>query len=142
MAKEPITTRLDADTKQQVENYADEHDIGQTEAARRLIRAGLAEEGYPVAATDGGAKTLLERIAAPSTVMLGSVFLLVSAGLMGLAGVLASNGTFAGAFVTLGLSTVLMLLAVGTIITATLAQLALAQPLRGLVFNVEESETA
>jgi hypothetical protein len=142
MAKEPLTTRLDADTKQQVEEYANEHDIGQTEAARRLIRAGLAEEGYPVAATDGGAKTLLERLAAPSTVMLGSVFLLVSAGLMALAGLLASNGSFAGAFVTLGLSTVLMLLAVGTIITATLAQLALAQPLRGLVLNVEESETA
>jgi hypothetical protein len=57
MAKEPLTTRLDADTKRQVENYADEHDIGQTEAARRLIRAGLAEEGYPVAAADGRGPT-------------------------------------------------------------------------------------
>jgi len=60
MPKEPITTRLDPDIKSEVENYAEDRDIGQTEAARRLIRAGLTAEGHPIAATDGGVVTATE----------------------------------------------------------------------------------
>jgi hypothetical protein len=41
MGKEPLTTRLDPDTFEEVEDYAGERDIGQTEATRRLIRGGL-----------------------------------------------------------------------------------------------------
>jgi CheY-like chemotaxis protein len=146
MGKEPLTTRLDADTKQEVENYADERDIGQTEAARRLIRSGLAAEGHAVTTADGGpeAKTLLERLASPLTVIIGGALLAFATGLMTAAGLLASNGTLTAAVVALGLSTVIMALATGTVVTAALAQLALARPLRGLVFDadVEESETA
>jgi len=142
MGKTRVQTRVEPDTKSQIDEYAEARDIGDAEALRRLIRSGLAAEGHPVTAADGGTKSLLERLAAPSTVGLSAIFLLFSAALMGLAGVLASNGTLAAALVTLGISTVLMLLALGTVWAAVLAQLALAQPLRGLVFNVEESETA
>jgi len=41
MPKKTLTTRLDPDTKEEVEAYAEKYDIGQTEASRRLIRAGL-----------------------------------------------------------------------------------------------------
>jgi len=146
MGKEPLTTRLDADTKQEVENYAEDRDIGQTEAARRLIRSGLAAEGHPVTTTDGSGpetNTLLERLAAPLTVGIGAALLAFAAGLMTAAGLLAANGSLAVALVALGLSTVFMLLAAGTVVTAALAQIALARPLRGLVgLAVEESETA
>jgi hypothetical protein len=83
MAKEPITTRLDADTKQEVENYAEDHGIGQTEAARRLIRSGLADEGYPVAAADGGGtntETFLERLASERVMNLGALLIAVALG--------------------------------------------------------------
>jgi hypothetical protein len=44
MPKEQLNTRLDADKYERVENYADERDITQAEAARRLISTGLDAE--------------------------------------------------------------------------------------------------
>ncbi len=133
MAKEPITTRLDADTKTEVENYADEHEIGQTEATRRLIRAGLASEGHPVATTDGGQDGPLERLAAPRTVLIGTVLF----GLAVLPILGAQQAATAGAInVALGLvvvTNILMMLGITVIAVAALAQLALARPLRALV---------
>lgn len=46
MARERIQTRADADTLEQVEQYAEDKDISYSEAVRRLIRAGLIEKGY------------------------------------------------------------------------------------------------
>ncbi|WP_340102280.1 hypothetical protein [Salinibaculum salinum] len=144
MGKEPLTTRLDADTKQEVENYAEDRDIGQTEATRRLIRSGLAAEGHAVTTADGGpeTKTLLERLASPLTVGIGAALLAFALGLMTAAGLLASNGTLTAAVVALGLSTVVAALATGIIGTAALAQMALERPLRGLLPLAKESETA
>jgi len=133
MAKEPLTTRLDADTKQEVENYADEHEIGQTEASRRLIRAGLAAEGHPVATADGGKKGPLERLASVRTLLASAALLALSILPMVGAYVAATTGADMAAFGLLGLTTVLMLLAVATTWAAALAQLALARPLRGLL---------
>lgn len=134
MGKEPLTTRLDADTKQEVENYAEDRDIGQTEAARRLIRSGLANEGYPVTATDGGSP--LERLAGPKTVLLGAGLLLLATAALG--GALATSFTLPLAAV----GTVIAILGGLTLWTAVLAQIALARPLRALVSDVEERETA
>jgi hypothetical protein len=47
MPRKPrLQTRAENDTANAVEAYADDHDIGESEAVRRLIRAGLIENGY------------------------------------------------------------------------------------------------
>jgi hypothetical protein len=53
MARERIQTRADADTLEQVEQYADDKDISYSEAVRRLVRTGLIEKGYREAEIDG-----------------------------------------------------------------------------------------
>jgi hypothetical protein len=137
MAKEPLTTRLDADVKREVEDYADDHDIGQTEASRRLIRAGLAAEGRSVATTDGGGMGPFERLAAPRTVLVGAVLLTLALLPFAGAGQAAATGAGIAAFGLLGLSMILMGLGLTTFWAATLANLALARPLRALVFPSE-----
>lgn len=140
MAKEPITTRLDADTKREVENYADKHEIGQTEAARRLIRVGLANEGHPVTASDGGTKPLLERVASPRTVLGGVLLMVLSLAAMIPAGELAQAGAYTPALGLLLVATVAAVMAAIVIWASALAQLALARPLRALI--LPRSETA
>ena len=61
MGRTKVQTRADDDTTQALAEYADEKDITQSEAVRRLIRDGLLTRGYeldvPEAATatdDGG----------------------------------------------------------------------------------------
>jgi len=46
MGRERLQTRDDPDTIEQVEQYAADKDISQSEAVRRLIRTGLVEAGY------------------------------------------------------------------------------------------------
>lgn len=47
MGRKPrLQTRAENDTAAAVEAYADDHDIGESEAVRRLIRAGLIEQGH------------------------------------------------------------------------------------------------
>jgi hypothetical protein len=46
MARERVQTRCDADTVESIEQYADDRDISQSEAVRRLLRLGLDAEGY------------------------------------------------------------------------------------------------
>jgi hypothetical protein len=53
MARERIQTRADADTLEQVEEYAEEKDISYSEAVRRLVRTGLIQKGYREAEGDG-----------------------------------------------------------------------------------------
>jgi len=137
MAKEPITTRLDTDTKTEVDNYADDHDIGQTEATRRLIRAGLAAEGHPVATADGGAEPgPLERLATQRTTTLGVLLFGLS-----IIPLLAATtaGTTTTALLAVGVALIPMGLGAATIWTAALAQLALARPLRALVLPQEST---
>jgi hypothetical protein len=139
MAKEPLTTRLDADTKREVENYADEHEIGQTEAARRLIRAGLAEEGHPVTAADGSGKhSLLETLASGRTMLAGALIY----GLTVLPMFLAAQFAEAG---NLNAAALLLLLTIGLTVAAVIimsgvlaANLALGRPLRALVLPWED----
>jgi len=73
MARDRLQTRCDPDTIEEVETYADEKEISQSEAVRRLIRTGLVAKGYrdaetgdyaeahysPTAATVGGVLILL-----------------------------------------------------------------------------------
>ncbi len=53
MARERIQTRDDPDVKEAVEEYAEEKDITEAEAVRRLIRTGLTVEGYDAPGTVG-----------------------------------------------------------------------------------------
>jgi transposase len=53
MARERIQTRADADTLEQVEQYAEDKDISYSEAVRRLVRTGLIEKGYREAEAGG-----------------------------------------------------------------------------------------
>ena len=46
MARERVQTRADADTLDQLEQYAADKEISQSEAVRRLIRTGLVAKGY------------------------------------------------------------------------------------------------
>lgn len=48
MARQKVQTRCDGDTVEAIENYCDDHDVSQSEAVRRLIRAGLIERGYEI----------------------------------------------------------------------------------------------
>lgn len=81
MAKESVATRLDPDTNDALEDFADEHDIGKTEASRRLIRSGLSREGYQIAATDSGGGTPLDRL---SKRLIGLATMLLAIGAIGL----------------------------------------------------------
>lgn len=53
MARELIQTRADGDTIEALEEFAEETDITRSEAIRRLVRSGLAQQGHPVKAADG-----------------------------------------------------------------------------------------
>lgn len=46
MTRDRLQTRCDPDTIEEVETYADEKEISQSEAVRRLIRTGLVAKGY------------------------------------------------------------------------------------------------
>jgi len=125
MGKQRVQTRVEPDTKNRIDEYAEDRDIGDAEALRRLIRSGLANEGHPVTAADGGSP--LERLASPKTVLLGVGLMLLATAALG--GALVTSFTLPLAIV----GTVIVTLGVLTIWTATLAQIALAKPLKGLL---------
>lgn len=54
MAKTTLSARVAADTEEEIEKYAEDRDLSTADATRRLVRNGLAVEGYPVTAADGG----------------------------------------------------------------------------------------
>ena len=53
MARERVQTRCDAATVEQIDDFADEQELSKSEAVRRLVRTGLAENGYQIAVADG-----------------------------------------------------------------------------------------
>jgi len=62
MGRNPLVqARVEPDTKEMVEQYAEERNISQSKAARRMLHRQLNAEGYGVAATDGGA-TVADRL--------------------------------------------------------------------------------
>jgi len=63
MARELVQTRADGDTVEALEEFAEESDITRSEAIRRLLRSGLAQQGHPVKATDGAGQ-LADRLEA------------------------------------------------------------------------------
>lgn len=142
MGKSRVQTRVEPDTKHQIDEYAEDRDIGDAEALRRLIRAGLAAEGHPVTAADGGTKPLLERLAAPRTVGIGALIGLLGVGFMSLAGLFVNSGDLMVALGLFTAGTALTVVTAAVVVTATLAQLALARPLRGLLGLNTDGETA
>ena len=88
MPRKPrLQTRAENDTANAVEAYADEQDIGESEAVRRLIRAGLIENGYAdeigVAARRGTLEqeVTVKGVIATVAVAVAVTFLLVQFGL-------------------------------------------------------------
>ena len=53
MGKERLPLRVDPETKDALSEYADEQDVSNSEAGRRMLRAGLSQSGYEVAVADG-----------------------------------------------------------------------------------------
>lgn len=53
MGKERLPLRVDPETKDALVEYADERDVSNSEAGRRMLRAGLTQNGYNIAAADG-----------------------------------------------------------------------------------------
>jgi hypothetical protein len=135
MAKKTLTTRLDPDTKQQIEKYADEHGIGQTEAARRLIRGGLDAEADDTPDTGG----YLDRIA-QDQVFAPSLLVAIVGWLMPYVALALNAGTLP-LYSTFVLASALMFGGVLVAGISLVAQLALARPLRGLVgFSTPEAD--
>jgi hypothetical protein len=135
MGKTRVQTRVEPDTLERIEEYCDERDIGESAAVRRLIHSGLAKEGYPVTASNGG---ILHGLARRSTILLGA--LLLTTGALGLGVALTVTGPATAAATVLGVIGVA--LGTLTIWTATLAQLALEEPAREIVAPTEEAEPA
>jgi hypothetical protein len=48
MAKETVAVRVESDTREQVEQYAEKHDVSESEAYRRMIRGGLRVSQMPL----------------------------------------------------------------------------------------------
>ena len=62
MGQKPrVQARVRPDLKDQIGEYADRHDVAESEALRQLASRQLAAEGFGVAATDGGA-TVTDRL--------------------------------------------------------------------------------
>jgi hypothetical protein len=128
MGRNPLAqARVEPATKSAIEDYAERHDLSQSEATRKLIQDGLAREGYR---TDG-TQSPLARLASRATVLFGTVLLALAMAALGI----ASTGTLGP--LSAGVGVVLLLTGTLTIWTAVLAQIALAQPLRGLLFQSE-----
>lgn len=53
MPRKQLQARFDPDVVDAVEQYGDEHDVSRSEAMRRMLRAGLSQNGYEVAVADG-----------------------------------------------------------------------------------------
>jgi hypothetical protein len=136
MGKSRIQTRVEPDTEHQIDKYAEDRDIGESEAIRRLIRSGLAAEGYPVTFADGGR---LNRIASTRTVLGGAVVLLLGVGLLAIAATGATGGSIGLALAMLGLATVTMLLGLLTMLAAVVANIALGHSTRDLLTNWRSS---
>lgn len=139
MARKPkIQTRVERDTKDAIDTYTDDHDdLSQSEAVRHLIRAGLAQKGYPVAAADGGRvrsveDTTLEKLAAPRTMRVAAGLMLLSGVFMVFSTWFAQGGMFWPALVGTGITMISIVLAAVIATVAMLAQMALARPLREL----------
>lgn len=134
MGRKPkIQTRVEHDTKDALDAYVEDHpEVSQSEAVRHVIRAGLASKGYPVAMTDGG--TPLERIASERTLgyglilELGSLILWIAA--------LYTTGQLQLALFFGGC--IFLVFAATIVAAAAIAQVALARPLRYLVFGPTE----
>ena len=62
MGRSKIQTRADADTKDALDEYAEKHDLTQSEAVRSMIRAGLSQHGYEIATADGGTANVADQI--------------------------------------------------------------------------------
>lgn len=131
MGKSRVQTRVEPDTQEKIDEYAEERNVGDAEALRRLIRTGLAAEGHPVTAADGG--TPLERIASPNTIFLSMLGVMVTALCYISAWYLANTGDAMLAVGVLGLGAFTLVMSAAISVAAALAQLALARPLRGLV---------
>ena len=113
MTRKRVQTRADADTVESLEAYADETDISESEAVRRLLRTGLAEHGHPVAAADGAGQ-LADRLDRLEAEQQRATELHTAALLTGVLYIVAT--------LTLGLSGPIWLLAgVGTLAAVTLA---------------------
>lgn len=53
MGKERLPLRVDPETKDALSEYADERDVSNSEAGRRMLRAGLSQNGYQITTADG-----------------------------------------------------------------------------------------
>lgn len=138
MARKPLVqARVEESRKEAINNYADAEDISQSEAIRRLIDSGLAAEGYDAS----GSRGLLERIASRTTVTLSTVLLALGTTFLLGGYLLVQQNLIYGALVALLFGYGLIIGATIALGAATVAQIALSRPLRGLIINVD-GETA
>lgn len=130
MARKPLLqSRVEHATKEAVEDYAENNDLSQSEAVRRLIQSGLAQEGYNVE----GSRSWLERIASVRTILSGTSLLVISAIIYTASYASATSGFTTAAVIMIVLGTATLVVSLVLTTSAALAQLALARPLRRLV---------
>ena len=63
MPRKQLQARFDPDVVESVEDYADDHDVSRSEAMRRMLRAGLSDNGYEIAVADGVGTGQLDELA-------------------------------------------------------------------------------
>ena len=74
MARDRLQTRCDPDTIEEVEKYAADKEISESEAVRRLIRTGLVQKGYREAETGDYATAHIS----PNVRAIGGILILLS----------------------------------------------------------------
>lgn len=137
--KPRIQTRVPDDVKDALNEYAKDHDRTEADALRRIVTSELQREGYLSPIADGGPPdTMVERIASAKTAIAGTILTVL--GYLPL--LLVSDLLNAGHVVlalALGVLAVAMILSgVATVWAAAIAQVALARPLKSLLFGEKE----
>ena len=78
MGNPKYQTRLPADDAERLDNYADEHDISESEAVRRLVRTGLDAQESEEIDTDGMATAKINETARQT----GTILMLLMLGFL------------------------------------------------------------
>lgn len=115
MVKPTIGGRVPQDLKEEFDEFAEEHDLSQTDALRRLLRAGLEAENEPDRpAAGGGGQGFVERLASIKTIGVALALQIVALGLWTSAALLP-GGAFVEALILVLAGTVALTLATLTV---------------------------
>lgn len=138
MGQRHIQTRVPDTLAERIDSFQEsEGYMNDAEAIRHLLRAGLDAETEDREDTQDddsdGTRTLIERLASPGMIQIGTILILTSTVAMLVTTRLLTAGYATLGILTAGTAALLLVLATLTIWAAAIAQIVLARPLRDLV---------